>query len=109
MPTRANTQPAFACYLPDAHTAAARPYGLFVLTLEGERYATIRLLRSNGSLMFEVADDGHGFDPAATGYGTGLQGIADRLAALGGVFEIRSTPGQGTTLLGSLPVAEAGS
>jgi RNA polymerase sigma-70 factor (TIGR02960 family) len=35
MPTRANTQPAFACYLPDAHAAIARYYALFVLTLEG--------------------------------------------------------------------------
>jgi RNA polymerase sigma-70 factor (ECF subfamily) len=39
--TRANTQPAFACYLPDAHAAVARPYGLFVLTLEGEAIAAI--------------------------------------------------------------------
>lgn len=28
---------------------------------------------------FEVSDDGDGFDPAQTGYGTGLQGMADRL------------------------------
>jgi RNA polymerase sigma-70 factor (ECF subfamily) len=35
VPTRANTQPAFACYLPDAHSPIARPYGLIVLTLEG--------------------------------------------------------------------------
>ena len=30
-----------------------------------------------------VRDDGAGFDPAATGYGTGLQGMADRLEAVG--------------------------
>lgn len=36
--------------------------------------------------------------------GTGLQGIADRLAALDGSMEVRSTPGKGTTLAGSLPV-----
>jgi RNA polymerase sigma-70 factor (TIGR02960 family) len=39
--TRANTQPAFGCYLPDAHAAIARPYGLFVLTLEGDAIAAI--------------------------------------------------------------------
>jgi RNA polymerase sigma-70 factor (TIGR02960 family) len=36
VPTRANTQPAFGCYLPDAHGAIARPYGLIVLTLAGD-------------------------------------------------------------------------
>jgi len=39
--TRANTQPAFGCYLPDADAAIARPYGLFVLTLEGDAIAAI--------------------------------------------------------------------
>ena len=33
VPTRANGQPAFGCYLPDPHAAIARAYGLFVLTL----------------------------------------------------------------------------
>jgi hypothetical protein len=36
-----NTQPAFGCYLPDAHAAIARAYGLFVLTLEGDAVAAI--------------------------------------------------------------------
>ena len=36
VPTRANGQPAFDCYLPDAHGAIARPYGLMVLTLDGD-------------------------------------------------------------------------
>jgi RNA polymerase sigma-70 factor (TIGR02960 family) len=41
VPTRANTQPAFGCYIPDAHAAIARPYGLIVLTLEGDAIAAI--------------------------------------------------------------------
>jgi RNA polymerase sigma-70 factor (ECF subfamily) len=41
VPTRANTQPAFGCYLPDAQAAIARPYGLIVLTLEGDAIAAI--------------------------------------------------------------------
>jgi RNA polymerase sigma-70 factor (TIGR02960 family) len=41
VPTRANTQPAFGCYLPDAHAPIARPYGLIVLTLEGNAIAAI--------------------------------------------------------------------
>jgi RNA polymerase sigma-70 factor (TIGR02960 family) len=40
-PTRANGQPAFGCYLPDAQTATARAYGLMVLTLEGDRISAI--------------------------------------------------------------------
>jgi RNA polymerase sigma-70 factor (TIGR02960 family) len=39
--TRANTQPAFGCYLPVPHSAIARAYGLLVLTLEGDRIAAI--------------------------------------------------------------------
>jgi RNA polymerase sigma-70 factor (TIGR02960 family) len=48
VPTRANTQPAFGCYLPDAHAAIARPYGLIVLTLEGEAIAAITWFADTG-------------------------------------------------------------
>jgi RNA polymerase sigma-70 factor (ECF subfamily) len=41
VPTRANGQPAFGCYLPDLQAAIARAYGLFVLTLEGDRISAI--------------------------------------------------------------------
>jgi RNA polymerase sigma-70 factor (ECF subfamily) len=41
VPTRANGQPAFGCYLPDAHAAIARAYGLMVLTLQGGRISAI--------------------------------------------------------------------
>jgi RNA polymerase sigma-70 factor, ECF subfamily len=41
VPTRANGQPAFGCYLPDAQATIARPYGLMVLTLEGDRISAI--------------------------------------------------------------------
>ena len=40
-PTRANGQSAFGCYLPDAETAIARPYGMIVLTLAGDRISAI--------------------------------------------------------------------
>ena len=48
VPTRANTQPAFGCYLPDAHAAIARPYGLVVLTLEGDAIAAITWFADTG-------------------------------------------------------------
>ena len=66
-------------------------------------HATVRLSDEEG-LSFEVTDDGLGFDPSSTGYGTGLQGMADRLDAIGGTLEIRSRPGSGTTVTGRVPV-----
>jgi signal transduction histidine kinase len=64
----------------------------------------IRLSQSNGSLSFEVVDEGRGFEPNAVATGSGLQGMADRLAAVGGSLEIRSAPGRGTTVAGRVPV-----
>ena len=48
VPTRANTQPAFGCYLPDAQAAIARPYGLIVLTLAGDAVAAITWFTDTG-------------------------------------------------------------
>jgi signal transduction histidine kinase len=67
---------------------------------------TIRLSDGDGRLRFEVADDGVGFDAGEATYGTGLQGIADRLSALGGEMHVRSTRGSGTTVIGELPVVD---
>jgi signal transduction histidine kinase len=66
----------------------------------------VRLSQENGWLRFEVQDDGRGFEVTARSYGTGLQGIADRLAALGGELAIRSALGDGTTVAGRLPVED---
>ena len=52
-----------------------------------------------------MGDDGQGFDPSADGYGTGLQGIADRLGALDGSIAVESAPGRGTTIRGVIPIA----
>jgi signal transduction histidine kinase len=43
-------------------------------------------------------------DARHTPMGSGLRNMADRLAALGGRLEVRSAPGQGTTITGYLPV-----
>jgi signal transduction histidine kinase len=65
---------------------------------------TISLAQRNGSLEFHVVDDGRGFDPATTERGTGLQGISDRVDAIGGEVRVESAPGAGTTVSGSVPV-----
>jgi signal transduction histidine kinase len=69
--------------------------------------ALIRLSDGSGDLRFEVRDDGRGFDASSTSYGTGLQGITDRLAALGGEVFVTSEPGGGTTVAGWIPAEVA--
>ena len=65
--------------------------------------ASVQLSEIAGTLEFRVTDDGVGFDPASIGYGTGLQGIADRLGAIEGELRIESSPGQGTSVIGRVP------
>jgi signal transduction histidine kinase len=66
----------------------------------------LRLVPLDGALTFEVEDDGRGFDPERTPFGSGMQNMADRLAAMGGSLDVRSSPGDGTTVTGSLPAVE---
>ena len=58
--------------------------------------------QEDGRLIFEVADNGNGFDPASESRGRGLVNMADRLDALGGSLDVRSAPGAGTTIVGIL-------
>jgi signal transduction histidine kinase len=63
--------------------------------------AVVNLGRENGRLVVEVADDGvGGADPKR---GTGLQGLADRLAAVDGRLEVDSPQGRGTTVRARIP------
>jgi signal transduction histidine kinase len=63
----------------------------------------VDLAAEDGWLTFAVADEGPGFDVETHGTGSGLQNMADRMAALGGVLEVRSVPGRGTTVSGRVP------
>ena len=63
----------------------------------------IRLAVADGVLVCEVIDDGRGFDVAGSVHGTGLQGMADRLDAIGGRLEVRSVVGEGTHVIGLRP------
>jgi len=48
VPTRANGQPAFGCYLPDTQAAILHSYGLLVLTLGAERISAITWFGDRG-------------------------------------------------------------
>jgi len=60
-------------------------------------------LEGAGTLVVTVADDGPG--GATPERGSGLRGLADRVALLDGSFEVRSPPGGGTLLRARIPVA----
>jgi signal transduction histidine kinase len=68
--------------------------------------ARVTLGQDGRALAFTVGDDGRGFDQATTPMGTGVQGMADRLAALGGTLQVTSAPGHGTQVTGRVPVAQ---
>ena len=62
------------------------------------------IFEKEGGLLFDVADDGPGFDPAAGGHGGGLTNMADRLGGIGGSLRIESSPGGGTRIAGAIPI-----
>ena len=59
--------------------------------------------QENGSVTVEVSDDGDG--GAEPTRGTGLRGLADRVAALDGRLEVESSVGHGTTIRARIPCA----
>jgi PAS domain S-box-containing protein len=69
--------------------------------------ATVRLGRRDGRAEVEVADDGRG--GARLDGGSGLRGLVDRLAALGGRLRLDSPPGGGTIVRADLPLEDLGS
>lgn len=59
------------------------------------------------AVRLEIADDGRGFDLDQRGEGQGLINMADRIGAVGGVLLVRSTPGEGTIVTGTITTAAA--
>jgi PAS domain S-box-containing protein len=64
--------------------------------------AAVRITRSDSRLVVEVEDDGVGGADATEG--SGLHGLADRVAALDGRFEVDSEPGAGTRVRAEIPL-----
>jgi signal transduction histidine kinase len=69
----------------------------------GARSVRVELGRSGVDVVFTVTDDGPGFDPSTAARGSGLQNMEDRVAAVGGLLTIRSAPGAGAMITGSIP------
>jgi PAS domain S-box-containing protein len=70
------------------------------------RGATVRIWVDLNTLVIQVQDHGSGFDVSSAvraGQSSGLSGMQDRAALLGGHLSIESTPGDGTTILARLP------
>jgi signal transduction histidine kinase len=61
-------------------------------------------LGGESELRFTVADDGCGFAPGDTGTGSGITGMKDRLAAVGGELWVESAPGAGARVHGRVPL-----
>jgi len=67
------------------------------------RTISIQAVPEDAVLRVEIADDGRGGADASAG--TGLRGLADRIDALGGEFELESPAGAGTRVRARLPLA----
>jgi len=64
----------------------------------------VRIERDAERVLVEVRDDGRGFDPSAVRDGFGLIGARERLANQGGQLDVRSAPGEGTTVVAQVPL-----
>jgi signal transduction histidine kinase len=76
-----------------------------VVRHSGAQRAEIGVRRDDGRLLVEVSDDGGG---GADTEGSGLRGLADRVAALDGNLEVAGAAGTGTTVRADIPLARRG-
>jgi signal transduction histidine kinase len=66
--------------------------------------ARVRIWEGADGLLFEVSDDGAGFETGRHGEGAGLTNMRDRLGAVGGTLRVESGVGRGTRIEGVVPV-----
>src|SRR5260370_23242935 len=67
--------------------------------------ARVHIWEEAGGLLFEVSDDGAGFEAGRQVEGAGLTNMRDRLGAVGGTLRVESDGGNGTRISGVVPVA----
>jgi signal transduction histidine kinase len=83
-----------------------------VLRHAGVDRAAVSVAYGAGRVELQIADHGRGFDAAAAlsgevaASGSGLRGMRDRLELFGGRLDLRSTPGEGTTVAAAIPCLE---
>lgn len=71
----------------------------------GASSAHVAIHHTDSGVVFEVSDDGCGFDTSTRSPGSGLSNLVDRMDSLDGHLEVISSPDHGTTVRGVVPVA----
>jgi signal transduction histidine kinase len=64
----------------------------------GATQVAVRIVPSGGDVLLEIVDDGVGFDPSAVTLGSGVHGMRERAAVLGGDLEIDRSALGGTRI-----------
>jgi signal transduction histidine kinase len=65
---------------------------------------SVEVTHAGDVLLVRVVDDGRGFEPTRTGHAGGVVHMRDRVNALGGTLQVRSGPGEGTSVDASFPL-----
>ena len=65
--------------------------------------ARVTLAHTDVGVHLTIGDDGRGFDTASPSAGNGLVNMRHRAESVGGLWELESTPGSGTTVRLSVP------
>jgi len=68
--------------------------------------AWVEVTEGEKTLRVRVSDKGRGFDPHEATGGFGLAGMRERVELAGGALELRSAPGEGTSILAELPAID---
>ena len=111
MAVTVDVDPALAGRRLDAELEAALYFVALEALTNAQKHApqaavAVGLHADDGRVGLEVVDNGPGFDAARPGRGSGLQNMADRMAAAGGTFELESRAGAGTRIVAAVPAGE---
>jgi signal transduction histidine kinase len=71
----------------------------------GGKTLSVTAVIQKKQLLFDVADDGIGFDTSSADKGNGLRNIRQRVSEIGGSIRIQSGPGEGTQFFYSFPLS----
>ena len=111
VPVRVATPPAVGVARPEVEVALLRVVQEALTNVArhaGARSVVVELGYPGAQVRLAVRDDGAGFDPSAVPAGFGLEGMRERLAALGGELTVSSAPSAGTTVRARVPVTSGG-